>query len=74
MPLSPEDIKSLHKYETLILTTIEKLMKRYTWVPEDVLKKASGLSLQETEYRLGHLMARDMVKSSSVPYKGYQLT
>ncbi|MDD4127861.1 MAG: serine/threonine protein phosphatase, partial [Methanomicrobium sp.] len=62
------------KYETLILTTIEKLMKRYTWVPEDVLKKTSGLSLQETEYRLGHLMARDMVKSSSVPYKGYQLT
>ena len=73
MPVSPEDIQSLHKYELLILNTLERLMKRYTWVPEDVLKKACGLSLQETEYRLGHLMAKDMVKSSSVPYKGYQL-
>lgn len=43
-------------------------------MPEDVLRKASGLSSQELEYRLGHLMGRDMVKSSSVPYKGYQLT
>ncbi|MBN2734617.1 MAG: serine/threonine protein phosphatase [Methanomicrobiaceae archaeon] len=74
MPISPEDIRSLHKYETLILTTLERLMKRYTWVPDDILRKSSDLSLQEMEYRLGHLMAKDMVKSSSVPYKGYQLT
>ncbi|MDD3407014.1 MAG: serine/threonine protein phosphatase [Methanomicrobium sp.] len=74
MPISPEDIKSLHKYETQLLKTLEKLMRRYTWVPDDVLRKASGLSLQEMEYRLGRLMDKDMVKSSSVPYKGYQLT
>ncbi|MBP2134322.1 RIO kinase 2 [Methanomicrobium sp. W14] len=74
MPVSPEDIKNMHKYETLLLMTTEKLMRKYSWVPDDVLKKSSGLSAQETEFRLGHLMEKDMIKSSSVPYRGYQLT
>ena len=73
MPLSADEIKGLHKYEFRILKSLEWLMKRYLWVPEDVLKKATKLSESELSYRLGRLMEMDMVKSSTKPYTGYQL-
>ena len=73
MPLSAEDIRSLHKYDIRILLALERLMKKYRWVPQDILKQSTELSLSELKYRLGHLMELDMVKSSSVPYKGYQI-
>jgi len=73
MPLSADEIKELHKYEYRILKTLEWLMKRYLWVPEDVLRKSAGLSESEMNYRVGRLMEMDMVKSSTKPYKGYQL-
>ena len=73
MPLSADEIKGLHKYEFRILKSLEWLMKRYLWVPEDSLRKSSGLSESEMNYRLGRLMDMDMVKSSTKPYKGYQL-
>lgn len=73
MPLSADEIKNIHKYEFRILKNLEWLMKRYLWVPEDVLRKSVGLSESELSYRLGRLMEMDMVKSSTKPYKGYQL-
>lgn len=73
MPLSANEIKQLHKYEYRILKSLEWLMKRYLWVPEDVLRKATGLSESELIYRLGRLMEMDMLKSSTKPYDGYQL-
>ncbi len=73
MPLSADEIKQLHKYEYRILKSLEWLMKRYLWVPEDVLRKSAGLSESELAYRLGRLMEMDMVKSSTKPYDGYQL-
>ncbi|WOF15256.1 serine/threonine protein phosphatase [Methanoplanus sp. FWC-SCC4] len=73
MPVSADDIRSLHKYEIRILKGIERLMKRYQWVPEDKLREAADLSMSELNYRLGHLMAKNMVKSSTLPYQGYQL-
>ncbi|MEA2033927.1 MAG: RIO1 family regulatory kinase/ATPase [Euryarchaeota archaeon] len=73
MSLSAEDVRSLHKYDIRILLALERLMKKYRWVPQDILKQSTALSLSELEYRLGHLMGLDMVKSSSVPYKGYQI-
>jgi len=73
MPLDADDIRELHRFEIKILLALERLMKRYRWVPEDVLRRRTGLSASELAYRLGHLMSLDMVKSSSVPYKGYQL-
>ena len=74
MTVSPGDIKGLHKYEILLLKTLERLMKKYLWVPEENIRKSSRLSAAEMEYRLGQLMEKNMVKSSSVPYRGYQLT
>ncbi len=73
MPIDADDIRELHRFEIKTLLALERLMKRYRWVPEDVLRRRTGLSASELEYRLGHLMNLDMVKSSSVPYKGYQL-
>lgn len=73
MPLCADDVRDLHRFEIKILLSLERLMKRYRWVPEDVLRHQTKLSESELAYRLGHLMARDMVKSSSVPYKGYQM-
>lgn len=73
MPLDASTIKNLHKYEIRILRALERMMKRYRWVPEDDLKAATKLSKPELEYRLGNLIHNDMVRSDSVPYKGYAL-
>lgn len=48
-------------------------MKRYQWVPLDLLKRDLGLSLSEVTYRLGRLMERGMVRYDIVPYEGYTL-
>lgn len=73
MSLCADDVRGLHRFEIKILLAMEDLMKRYRWVPEDVLCHQTKLSMSEMNYRLGHLMERNMVKSSSVPYKGYQM-
>jgi RIO kinase 2 len=49
------------------------MMRRYRWVPEDELRSATGLSAPELGFRLGNLIRYDMVRSDSVPYKGYTL-
>lgn len=74
MPLSADDIRTLHKYDIAVLLSIEKQMKRYSWVPEENIRKSTKFSQSELEYRLGRVMAKDMVKSSTLPYDGYQLT
>jgi RIO kinase 2 len=74
MPVSAENVRSLQKYDIKVLQALERLMRRYRWVPDDILKRSTGFSESELLYRLGRLMTMDMVKSSSVPYKGYQLT
>lgn len=73
MALSADDIKNLHRYEIKILHALERMMKKYRWVPEDDLKSAVKLSAPELKYRLGNLIYRDFVRSESVPYKGYAL-
>ena len=73
MTISAEDIKNLHKYEIRILKALERMMRRYRWVPEDDLRAAVHLSEQELKFRLGNLIHKDLVRSDSVPYKGYAL-
>ncbi|MDO5844465.1 MAG: RIO1 family regulatory kinase/ATPase [Methanocorpusculum sp.] len=73
MALSADDIKNLHRYEIKILHALERMMKKYRWVPDDELKTAVKLSAPELKYRLGNLIYRDFVRSESVPYKGYAL-
>lgn len=73
MPISAEQVKALHPYELRILLTLEHMMRRYAWVPLDLLKSSTGFSENEVAYRLGRLMAWDMVRYSKVPYDGYAL-
>ncbi|MDG6257633.1 MAG: serine/threonine protein phosphatase [Methanomicrobiaceae archaeon] len=73
MPVSAENVRSLQPYDIRVLMAVERLMRRYRWVPLDVLRHSTGLSESEVRYRLGRLMAMDMVKSSTVPYEGYQM-
>jgi RIO-like serine/threonine protein kinase fused to N-terminal HTH domain len=73
MPVSAEQVRALHPYELRILLTLEHMMKRYAWVPLDLLKTSTGYSEKELAYRLGRLMSWDMVRYSKVPYEGYTL-
>jgi RIO kinase 2 len=73
MVVSPERIRGLHKYEKAILAALERLMKRYEWVPLENLEQATGLSESEVNYRLSRLIAWGMVRFNAVPYDGYAL-
>lgn len=73
MHLSADHIKSLHKYELRILQSIEFLMGRFSWVPEEELVRNTRLSANEVHFRISKLMEKGMVKFSQVPYPGYCL-
>jgi len=73
MPISADQIRNLHKYEIRILVALERLMRRYRWVPLDLIKKTLGLSESEIAYRLGRLIDMGMVRFDTVPYEGYAL-
>ncbi|MGB4578252.1 MAG: RIO1 family regulatory kinase/ATPase [Methanoculleus sp.] len=73
MPVPAEYVRDLHAYELRILLALERLMRRYRWVPLEVLRPATGYSESELSYRLGRLMAMDMVRYEKVPYEGYAL-
>ncbi|KAF5088564.1 serine/threonine-protein kinase RIO2 [Methanoculleus horonobensis] len=73
MPVPAEYVRSLHAYELRILLALERLMRRYQWVPLEVLKSATRFSESELSYRLGRLMAMDMVRYEKTPYEGYAL-
>ena len=73
MPVPAEYVQSLHPYELRILLALERLMRRYTWVPFEILRSATGFSESELTYRLGRLMAMDMVRYEKTPYDGYAL-
>ncbi|KDE55954.1 serine/threonine-protein kinase RIO2 [Methanoculleus sp. MH98A] len=73
MPAPAEYVRSLHAYELRILLALERLMRRYRWVPLEVLKSATKFSESELSYRLGRLMAMDMVRYEKTPYEGYAL-
>jgi RIO kinase 2 len=73
MPVPAEYVRTLHAYELRILITLERLMRRYRWVPLEVLKSSTRFSESELSYRLGRLMAMDMVRYEKTPYEGYAL-
>lgn len=73
MAISADRIRELHKYEIRILLILERLMRRYRWVPFDIIKKTLGLSESEVNYRLGRLMGWGFVRFDTVPYEGYSL-
>jgi len=73
MPLSAEVIRSLQPYDIRVMLALERLMRRFEWVPIDDLKGATRFNESELNYRLGRLMARDLVRFDAVPYRGYAL-
>ena len=73
MVIAAERIRTLNKYEKSILTTLERGMKRYAWVPMEQIKLATKLSESEVNYRLARLITWGMVRFNPVPYDGYAL-
>jgi RIO kinase 2 len=73
MVVAADRIRSLNKYEKTILLALERGMKRYSWVPLEMLKTATKLSESEVNYRLSRLIAWGMVRFNPVPYDGYSL-
>jgi RIO kinase 2 len=73
MGISADHIRELHKYEVRILMVLERLMRRYQWVPLDIIRRTIGLSESEVSYRLGRLLEKGMVRFDAVPYEGYSL-
>ncbi|HZD43508.1 MAG TPA: RIO1 family regulatory kinase/ATPase [Methanomicrobiales archaeon] len=73
MPVSAEDVRSLHAYDLRVLRALERLMKQYQWVPLDDLKRVTHFSESELTYRLGRLIDRGMVRTGEVAYGGYAL-
>jgi len=73
MVVSPERIRTLHKYEKAILSALERLMKRYEWVPLETIQQSTDLSESEVNYRISRLMEWGMVRFNAVPYDGYAL-
>jgi RIO kinase 2 len=73
MPISAEAVRGLHEKDLRVLHALERLMKRYRWVPLENLGKAAELGEKETSYRLSRLLSLGMVKFEKVPYDGYSL-
>jgi RIO kinase 2 len=73
MVVAAERIRTLNKYEKSILLSLERGMKRYSWVPLEHLKTTTKLSESEVSYRLSRLIAWGMVRFNPVPYDGYSL-
>ncbi|MDD1661186.1 MAG: serine/threonine protein phosphatase [Methanomicrobiales archaeon] len=73
MPISAEAVRDLQENDLLVLHTLERFMKRYQWVPLDVLTHATGKGEKEVSYRLSRLLGFGMAKYEKVPYEGYSL-
>jgi RIO kinase 2 len=73
MVVAADRIRSLNKYEKTILLALERGMKRYSWVPMEMLKTTTKLSESEINYRISRLMEWGMIRFNPVPYDGYAL-
>ena len=73
MPISAETVRNLQENDLRVLHTLERLMKRYRWVPLEVLARATGKGEKEVSYRLTRLLGFGMAKYEKVPYDGYAL-
>jgi RIO kinase 2 len=73
MVVAADRIRSLNKYEKTVLLALERGMKRYSWVPMEMLKTTTKLSESEINYRISRLMEWGMIRFNPVPYDGYAL-
>jgi RIO kinase 2 len=64
--LEPEDLR--------IFKAIELQMKRYEYVPEDVISKFANLPPQEVAYRLQGIRKKRLITGRRRAYTGYSLT
>ncbi|HUK37496.1 MAG TPA: RIO1 family regulatory kinase/ATPase [Methanomicrobiales archaeon] len=73
MPISAEAVRDLQENDLKVLHALERLMRRYQWVPLENLGRATGLGEGEVSYRLTRLLSANLVKYEKVPYDGYSL-
>ena len=73
MLISAEAVRNLQENDLRVLHALERLMKRYRWVPLEVLRKGAELGEKETSFRLSRLLSLGMAKYEKVPYDGYSL-
>jgi len=73
MLISAEAVRKLQENDLRVLHALERLMKRYQWVPLDILGRAAELGEKETSFRLSRLLSLGMAKYEKVPYEGYSL-
>jgi RIO kinase 2 len=73
MLISAEAVRNLQENDLRVLHALERLMKRYQWVPLDVVGRAAALGEKETSFRLSRLLGFGMAKYEKVPYDGYTL-
>jgi RIO kinase 2 len=73
MPISAEAVRDLREKDLRVLHALERLMKRYRWVPLEDLVRSTGLGEKETSYTLSRLLSLGMAKFEKVPYDGYSL-
>jgi RIO kinase 2 len=73
MTISAEAVRTLREKDLRVLHALERLMKRYRWVPLESLCRSAELGEKETSYRLTRLHSLGMVKYEKVPYDGYSL-
>ena len=64
--LEPEDLRTLQ--------AIDLQMKRYEYVPEDIISKFANLPPQEVAYRLPNLRKKGLIQRWRGAYTGYNLT
>jgi len=66
--------RKLELEDLRILKAIELQMKRYEYVPEDIIPKFANLPPQEVAYRLGGIHKKSLIAGRRGPYAGYSLT
>ncbi len=74
MHLSADHVRSLQPFDLKTLKSVEYLMGRYDWVPQEEIVHNTGFSESETLYRLRRLSKWGMIdKSKDLSYLGYCL-
>jgi len=65
--------RKLESRDIRVLQAIELAMSRFEYVPEDVIPRYAGLSMEETRFRLGRLSKFRLIRGWRGAYLGYVL-
>jgi RIO kinase 2 len=71
---SAKVFKTIDDVDTKILGSIELCMRRFEFVPLDVLLKATRLPANDLDFRLSRLVKKELVKRRVASYTGLAIT